>query len=76
MSGYGYHILTNSGVNIFNVDLTQHDQEFFQNAKEALLLCEKIEKQYTRHYYKPIGLSVTISVKEPYELDDRVSDFK
>ncbi|CAB3257822.1 unnamed protein product [Arctia plantaginis] len=72
VNGYEYHILTNAGVNIFNVDLTQHDQEFFRAVKETLLLSEKIEKEYSRNYYRPIGFSVTISVKEPYELDDRV----
>uniref|UniRef100_A0A2A4JEA5 Pyruvate kinase C-terminal domain-containing protein n=1 Tax=Heliothis virescens TaxID=7102 RepID=A0A2A4JEA5_HELVI len=70
--GYDIDTLSNAGVNIFNVDMTHHDTEFFNRIKNAVEFAQSVPKMVKSTYYTPIGLSVTISANDPIEIDDRV----
>ncbi|XP_075972045.1 uncharacterized protein LOC142973898 isoform X2 [Anticarsia gemmatalis] len=72
INGYDVYLRLDAGVNIFNVDLTKHDVTFLENIIEAITMCEKRSDRCTTTLRRPIGLSVTMSVKEPLEVDDRV----
>ncbi|KAF9407311.1 hypothetical protein HW555_012616, partial [Spodoptera exigua] len=70
--GYEIYSLVNAGVNIINVDMTLHDNEYFQKIKGALELAQKIPENVPSAYKCPIGLSVTISATKPIDVDERV----
>ncbi|KOB63457.1 Pyruvate kinase, partial [Operophtera brumata] len=58
--------LISIGVNIFNVDRTIHDEETFRQLEEVI---DGIENKpmvlFPEKYYRPISLSVTMSVENP-----------
>ncbi|PZC86606.1 hypothetical protein B5X24_HaOG206167 [Helicoverpa armigera] len=70
--GYDINALTKAGVNIFNVDMTLNDTDYFNSIKGALEFAENVPKILISSYHTPIGLSVTISANNPIEVDDRV----
>lgn len=66
---YQIYALWCCGVNIFNVDITIHDVSFFNEIKSFV---ESAQQLYKPKFYRPIAMSVTVSVKEPLEIDNRV----
>ncbi|XP_022825613.1 pyruvate kinase-like [Spodoptera litura] len=68
---YDIRALVNAGVNIINVDMTIHNNGFFQQIKIAVDFFEKIP-QIMPSLYIPVGLSVTMSALNPIDLDNRV----
>lgn len=74
--GYDIRSLTNVGVNIFNIDMTQHNAEFFQTIKDAMEFSTKMPEMFPTAYYTPVAMSVTLSANDPIDVDDRVSQKK
>ncbi|KAJ8733333.1 hypothetical protein PYW08_001631 [Mythimna loreyi] len=71
-NGYDIRSLTNVGVNIFNVDMTKYDVEFFNTIRDALALSATMPEMIPTAYYTPVALSVIMSVNDPIDVDDRV----
>lgn len=70
--GYDIRALVSAGVNIINVDMTIHDNGFFQKIKNDIDFFEKIPDNVSSVYI-PIALSVTMSANNPIDFDERVS---
>ncbi|KAJ8727534.1 hypothetical protein PYW07_001653 [Mythimna separata] len=70
--GYNIHCLTNVGVNIFNIDMTKHNTEYFNAIRDAMASSASMPEMIPCAYYTPVALSVTMSVNDPIDVDDRV----
>ncbi|XP_026322418.1 pyruvate kinase 2-like [Hyposmocoma kahamanoa] len=57
------------GIQIFNVDLTVHDEMYLLNVKNAIKELQEMQKMI---HYRPIALSITISLNDPAECDENV----
>ncbi|XP_030028120.2 pyruvate kinase isoform X2 [Manduca sexta] len=69
---YDIQALLTTGVNIFNIDRTVHDGYFYEKVKGIIKNTNEICECYPSSYYRPIGLSVTMSVLEPVDIDNEV----
>ncbi|XP_026737530.1 pyruvate kinase-like isoform X2 [Trichoplusia ni] len=69
---YDINALKNAGVNIFNIDLTKANQEYYEKIKDSILEAQSMPELIKCSYNTPVTLSVTMSVNNPIEIDDRV----
>lgn len=72
---YDINSLKNAGVNIFNIDLTKTEFEYYEKIKDSLVEAQSMPELIKCSYNTPVTLSVTMSVTNPIEIDDRVSAF-
>ncbi|RVE43525.1 hypothetical protein evm_011810 [Chilo suppressalis] len=66
-----YRLLCN-GVNIFNIDRTIQKEELYDYLKEAVCEAVLIPRMYPSLYIRSVALSITMSVNNPIEVDDRI----
>ncbi|XP_045519205.1 uncharacterized protein LOC123710925 isoform X3 [Pieris brassicae] len=64
--------LIKSGVNIFNIDRTEHDEEFFKETFATILKAKRIPEMFRSEYEVPITISVTFSINKPIPIEDGV----
>lgn len=72
---FDINALKNAGVNIFNIDLTKADQDYYEKIKDSILEAQSMPELIKCSYNTPVTLSVTMSINNPIEIDDRVSAF-
>ncbi|CAK1546214.1 unnamed protein product [Leptosia nina] len=73
-NSHDLHSLIKSGVNIFNIDRTEHDDHFYKETISALRKSQKIPEMFPSKFYMPISVAVTMSINEPIFIDAFFSD--